>query len=330
MAEISVRQAIREAMREEMLRDEKVFLIGESIGPYGGCFKVTEGLWAEFGDEKIMDTPLSESAIVGCGVGAAMMGFKPIVELMFADFVTIGMDQLVNNAAKMKYLHDGDIDFSMVLRMPQGAGATMGPHHSQSVESWIMNIPGIKIVLPSNAYDAKGLLKSAVRDNNPIVFIEHKLLYNDKGEVPTGDYTVPLGKAKVVREGTDVTIIAYSYMVKIALQAAEMLAQEGINAEVVDVRTIRPLDIDTLADSVKKTEKAVIVHEAPVFGGAAGEIAAALQEKVFDYLDAPIGRIGAAETPVPYSQPLEHAYLPNAKTIAAKVREIVTPRWGGK
>ena len=326
MSEISVRQAIRDAMREELLRDDKVFLLGESLGPYGGCFKVTEGMWQEFGDDKIMDTPLSESVIVGCGVGAAMMGFKPIVELMFADFVTIGMDQLVNNAAKMKYLHDGDIDFSMVLRMPQGAGATMGPHHSQSVESWIMNIPGIKIVLPSNAYDAKGLLKSAVRDNNPIVFLEHKLLYNDKGEVPEGDYTVPIGKAKVVKEGKDITIIAYSYMVKIALQAADLLAKDGIDAEVVDVRTIRPLDVETLAESVKKTEKAVIVHEAPVFGGAGGEIAAALQDAVFDYLDAPIGRIGATETPVPYSQPLEHAHLPNAQKIADKVRQMITRR----
>ena len=326
MAEISVRQAIREAMREEMLSDDKVFLIGESIGPYGGCFKVTEGLWEEFGDERIMDTPLSESAIVGCGVGAAMMGLKPIVELMFADFVTIGMDQLVNNAAKMKYLHDGDIDFSMVLRMPQGAGATMGPHHSQSVESWIMNIPGIKIVVPSNAYDAKGLLKSAVRDNNPIVFLEHKLLYNEKGEVPEGDYTVPLGKANVVKEGKDITIIAYSYMIKIALQAADLLAKEGISAEVVDVRTIRPLDVETLAESVKKTEKAVIVHEAPVFGGAGGEIAALLQEAVFDYLDAPIGRVGATETPVPYSQPLEQAHLPNAQKIADKVKQMIARR----
>lgn len=326
MSEISVRQAIRDAMREELIRDDKVFLLGESLGPYGGCFKVTEGMWQEFGDEKIMDTPLSESVIVGCGIGAAMMGFKPIVELMFADFVTIGMDQLVNNAAKMKYLHDGDIDFSMVLRMPQGAGATMGPHHSQSVESWIMNIPGIKIVLPSNAYDAKGLLKSAVRDNNPIVFLEHKLLYNDKGEVPEGDYTVPIGKAKVVKEGKDITIIAYSYMVKIALQAADLLAKDGIDAEVVDVRTIRPLDVETLAESVKKTEKAVIVHEAPTFGGAGGEIAAALQDAVFDYLDAPIGRIGATETPVPYSQPLERAHLPNAEKIADKVRQMITRR----
>ena len=323
MAELSVRQALREAMREELLRDEKVFLIGESLGPYGGSFKITEGLLAEFGPEKIMDTPLSESAIVGAGVGAAMMGFRPIVELMFADFVTVGMGQLVHNAAKMIYLHDGTMGLPMVLRMPQGGGATMGPHHSQCVESWILNVPGLKIVLPSNAYDAKGLLKSAVRDDNPVVFIEHKLLYNEKGEVPESEYTVPIGKAKVVKEGKDISIISYSYMVKRALEAAEILAKDGIDAEVVDVRTLRPLDIETLAESVRKTEKAVIVHEAPVTGGAGGEIAAILQEAVFDYLDAPIARVGAIETPVPYSYPLEQAYLPNAQRIVDKVRQLV-------
>ncbi len=324
MTILSVRQAIREAMREELLRDDKVFLIGESLGPYGGSFKLTEGLLAEFGPERIMDTPLSESAIVGCSVGAAMMGFRPITELMFADFVTIGMDQLVNNAAKMIYLHDGTMPLPMVIRMPEGGGATMGPHHSQCVESWILNIPGLKIVLPSNAHDAKGLLKSAVRDDNPVVFIEHKLLYNEKGEVPEGEYTVPLGKAKVVREGKDISIISYSYMMKKSLEAAEILAKDGIDAEVVDVRTLRPLDVETLAESVRKTEKAVIVHEAPVTGGAGGEIAAVLQEAAFDYLDAPIGRVGAIETPVPYSYTLEQAYLPNTQKIVDKVKQMLT------
>lgn len=324
MTILSVRQAIREAMREELLRDDKVFLIGESLGPYGGSFKLTEGLLAEFGPEKIMDTPLSESAIVGCSVGAAMMGFRPIAELMFADFVTIGMDQLVNNAAKMIYLHDGALPLPLVLRMPEGGGATMGPHHSQCVESWILNIPGLKIVLPANAHDAKGLLKSAVRDDNPVVFIEHKLLYNEKGEVPEGEYTVPIGKAKVVREGKDISIISYSYMMKKALEAADILAEEGIDAEVIDVRTLRPLDVETLAASVRKTEKAVIVHEAPVTGGAGGEIAAVLQEAAFDYLDAPIGRVGALETPVPYSYTLEQAYLPNTQKIVDKVKQLVT------
>lgn len=323
MSVISVRQAIREAMREELRRDDKVFLIGESIGPYGGSFKVTEGLWQEFGEKRIKDTPLSESAIVGCGVGAAMMGFTPIVELMFADFITIGMDQVVNNAAKMRYLHDGDLELSMVIRMPEGGGATMGPHHSQCVESWILNVPGLKVVLPSNAHDAKGLLKSAVRDRNPVIFIEHKLLYNETGEVPDHDYTVPLGQAKVVRTGADISIISYSYMVKRSLEAAQLLAKDGIDAEVIDVRTLRPLDVDTLAESVKKTGKAVIVHEAPVIGGAGAEIAATLQAAVFDYLDAPIERIGAQETPVPYCYVLEQEYLPNQHKIAAKVKAML-------
>jgi pyruvate dehydrogenase E1 component beta subunit len=252
---------------------------------------------------------------MGCGVGAAMMGYKPIVELMFADFITVGGDQLINNAAKMRYMHDGDMELSLVLRMPEGGGATMGPQHSQCVESWLMNVPGLKIVTHSNAHDAKGLLKSAVRDPNPVVFLEHKLLYNDKGEVPEGDYTVPLGKAKVVKEGTDLSIISYSYMVKKSLAAADILAKHGIKAEVVDVRSLRPLDLETLAQSVQKTRKAIVVHEAPVFGGAGAEIAAALLKQSFDYLDAPIERVGALETPVPFSSVLEQAYLPSERRI---------------
>lgn len=315
MTVLSVREALRHALKEELGRDNKVFLLGESIAAYGGSFKITEGLLAEFGEERIRDTPLSESAIVGCGVGAAMMGYKPVIELMFADFIMVGGDQLINNAAKMRYMHDGDLELSLVLRMPQGGGATMGPHHSQCVESWMMNVPGLKIVTHSNAYDAKGLLKSAIRDPNPVVFLEHKLLYNDKGEVPEGDYTVPLGKAQVVKPGKDISIISYAYMVKKSLAAAAVLAKHGIDAEVVDVRSLRPLDVETLAESVRKTRKALIVHEAPVFGGAGAEIAAALHKEAFDYLDAPIERVGALETPVPYSSVLEQAYLPNEARI---------------
>jgi pyruvate dehydrogenase E1 component beta subunit len=313
------------AMREELKRDDKVFLIGEQQRD-GGAFKVTEGLFAEFGEERIVDTPLSESAIVGCGVGATMMGYKPIIELMFADFIVLGMDHLVNAAAKLHYMHDGAMEVCLVLRMPQGGGATMGPHHSQCVESWVLNIPGLKIVTPSNAHDAKGLFKSCVRDRNPIVFLEHKLLYNEKGEVPESDYTVPLGQAKVVRFGEDVTIISYSYMVKKSLAAAAMLAEQGINAEVVDVRTIRPLDIETLAESVKKTGKAVIVHEAPVLGGAGAEIAAQLHREAFDYLDAPIERVGALETPVPFASTLEQAYLPNERKIVEAVAGLLNQK----
>ncbi|MGA2992256.1 MAG: alpha-ketoacid dehydrogenase subunit beta, partial [Candidatus Korobacteraceae bacterium] len=270
MTVLSVREAIRLAIREELRRDSTVFVIGEDLE--GSSFKVTEGLLREFGEERIRSTPLSESAIMGCGVGAALIGYKPIIEIMFGDFMALVMDQLVNNAAKIRYTLDGEQDLSLVLRMPQGGGATMGPHHSQSVEAWALNVPGLKIVTCSNAYDAKGLLKSAVRDRNPVVFFEHKLLYNDKGEVPETDYTVPLGKARVVRPGDDVSIISYSYMVKKSIAAAEILAEQGIDAEVVDVRTIRPLDVETLAESVKKTGRAVIVHEAPVIGGAGAEI----------------------------------------------------------
>lgn len=326
MSVLSVREALRLALKEELRRDDKVFILGESVADYGGCFKITEGLLAEFGAERIRDTPLSESAIMGCGVGAAMMGYKPIIELMFADFITVGGDQLINNAAKMRYLHDGEIEFSLVLRMPQGGGTTLGPHHSQCVESWLMNIPGLKIVTPSNAHDAKGLLKSAVRDPNPVVFLEHKLLYNDKGEVPEGDYTVPLGKAQVVKPGKDLSIISYAYMVKKSLAAAAILAKNGIDAEVVDVRSLRPLDLETLAESVQKTRKAVIVHEAPVFGGAGAEIAAALQREVFDYLDAPIERVGALETPIPFSSVLEQAYLPNEARIVDAVAGMLNQK----
>ena len=328
MSVISVRQALRQALREELQRDDKVFLVGESIADYGGTFKITEGLLDEFGAERIRDTPLSESAIVGCGVGAAMLGYKPIVELMFADFVTIGADQLINNAAKIRYMHDGELGLPMVLRMPQGGGATLGPHHSQCVESWLMNIPGLKIVTPATAHDAKGLLKSAVRDPDPVVFLEHKLLYNDKGEVPDGEYTVPLGNAAVVKPGNDLSIITYSYMVKKSLQAAEILGQHGIDAEVVDVRSLRPLDIDTIVRSVRKTHNAVIVHEAPVFGGAGGEIAAQLYAEVFDCLDSPIARVGALETPVPFSSVLERAYLPDEPRIIDAVGVMLNRDFG--
>jgi pyruvate dehydrogenase E1 component beta subunit len=313
------------AMREELRRDDKVFLIGEQLGA-GSAFKVTEGLLAEFGEERIIDTPLSESAIVACGVGAAMMGYKPVVELMFADFIVLGMDHLVNGAAKLRYHHDGAMDVSLVLRMPVGGGTTMGAHHSQCVESWVLNVPGLKLVAPSNAHDAKGLLKSCIRDRNPVVFFEHKLLYNDKGEVPEGDYTVPLGKAKVVSPGQDVSIISYSYMIKKSLAAAAILAEQGIKAEVVDVRTIRPLDVETLAESVKKTGRALIVHEAPVIGGAGAEIAAQLHKEAFDYLDAPIERVGALETPVPFSSTLEQAYLPNERKIVEAVAGLLNQK----
>lgn len=324
MTVLSVREAICLAIKEEIIRDDKVFLMGEDLE--GSSFKVTEGLLAVFGEERIKNTPLSESAIVGCGVGAALFGYKPILEIMFADFIALAMDQLSNNAAKIRYTHDGAQNCSLVLRTPQGAGTTSGTHHSQSVEAWVMNVPGLKIVAPSNAYDAKGLLKSAVRDPDPVVFFEHKLLYREKGEVPETDYTVPIGKAKVVRHGGDVSIISYSFMMKRAMEAAETLAKQGIDAEVVDVRTLRPLDIDLLAESVKKTGRALIVHEAPVIGGAGAEIATELHKAAFDYLDAPIERLGGLETPVPYSSSLEQAWLPNERKIVDAVVGMLNPK----
>jgi len=324
MSIISVRNAIKDALAEEMRRDDKVFLQGESIGKYGGCFKVTEGLIDEFGPRRVKDTPLSESVIVGSGIGAALYGYRPVVEIMFADFMALAMDQMVNNAAKMRYMHDGKQDLPIVIRAPQGAGMTMGPHHSQSVEAWLMNIPGLKIVLPSNAYDAKGLLKSAIRDNDPVIFLENKLLYNEKGEVPDGeDYTVPIGKAKVVREGKDLTIISYSHMMKKVLKVAETMQKQGIEIEVVDLRTLRPLDVETITESVKKTGRALIVHEATVFGGAGAEIATTIQKEAFDYLDAPIERVGAVESPVPFSPVLEDAYLPNEEKIIKAVNNML-------
>ena len=324
MTILSVREALGQALREEFDRDEKVFLMGEDIGIYGGCFGISKGLRAEYGPERVIDTPLAESVIVGAGVGAALKGYRPVVEIMFADFLSLAMDQLVNNAAKMIYMHDGETTLPLVIRTPQGGGLTLGPHHSQCIESWLLNVPGLKIVLPSSPYNAKGLLKSAIRDNNPVVFLENKLLYNDKGEVPDGEYTVPIGKADIARPGKDITVLTYSTIVKKALTAADALAKEGIDVEVVDILTLKPLDVDTIIKSVKKTGKAIIAHEAPVFGGAGAEIAATIQQEAFDYLDKPIGRVGSLPIPVPFSPTLEQAYLLNEQIIMDAVRKTIT------
>ena len=324
MREITYAQAIREAMSEEMRRDPKVFLLGEDVGIYGGAFGVSAGMIQEFGEERVRDTPISEAAITGAAVGAAITGMRPIVEIMFSDFLTIAMDQLANQAAKVRYQFGGQAAVPMVLRAPGGSGTGAAAQHSQSVEAWVCNVPGLKVVIPSTPYDAKGLLKTAIRDDNPVVFLEQKLLYRTKGPVPEEEYTLPLGSAEVKRAGRDLSIISYGRMVPRSLEVAAALAKEGIEVEVVDIRSLRPLDTATLVASARKTGRVLVVHEAPQFGGFGGEIAAAVGDsEAFYYLDAPIRRLGAMETPVPYNRHLEAHVVPTAERITAAVRNLL-------
>jgi 2-oxoisovalerate dehydrogenase E1 component beta subunit len=312
-------EAIREGLWEEMERDANVFLIGEDIGAYGGAFKVTAGFFERFGARRVVDTPISEAAIVGAAIGAALMGLRPVAEMQFADFISCGFDQIVNFAAKCRYRWNASVP--MVVRAPSGGGVHGGPFHSQNPEMWFVRTPGLKVVAPATAYDAKGLIKSAIRDNDPVLFFEHKALYRRiKEDLPTEEYTVPIGQAKVVREGTDLTIVTYGAMVWVALEAAATLAEEGASVEVVDLRTLLPLDRETVCESVRKTSKALLLHEDTRTGGMAGELAATITENVFEYLDGPIVRVTAPDTPVPYSPPLEEAFLPNAEKVVAKAR----------
>ena len=323
MANISIREALSQAMAEEMERDPNVFLMGEEVAAYNGAYKVSQGLLAKFGPGRVWDTPITESAIVGCAVGAATAGLRPVAEIMFVDFIGVCLDQLYNQAAKMKYMFGGKAKIPMVLRAACGAGIGAAAQHSQCLEAWFMHVPGLKVVMPSTPADAKGLLISSIRDDNPVVFLEHKILYATTGEVPAGEYTVPLGKADVKREGSDVTVVATAAMVSKALGAAEKLAAEGISVEVVDPRTLLPLDEETILSSVRKTHRLVIVHEAVKFAGPGGEIAAMVAEKAFDYLDAPILRVAAPFSPVPFSPPLEQEYVPSEEKIIAAVRTVV-------
>ncbi len=312
-------EAIREGLWEEMERDPNVFLLGEDIGVYGGAFKVTSGFFEHFGEKRVVDTPISEAAIAGAAIGAGLMGLRPVAEMQFADFITCGFDQIVNFAAKCRYRWGAAVP--IVVRAPSGGGIHGGPFHSQNPEMWFVRTPGLKVVAPATAYDAKGLIKSAIRDNDPVIFFEHKGLYRKiKEDLPTEEYTVPIGKAKVVREGSDLTIVTYGAMVWVALEAADKLAEEGASVEVVDLRTLLPLDRETVCESAKKTSKVLLLHEDTRTGGMAGELAATISETVWEYLDAPIVRVTAPDTPVPYSPPLEEAFLPNCDKVVEKAR----------
>ena len=320
MRKISYRDAVREAMVEEMRRDDKVFLMGEDIGVYDGAFGVSKGMIAEFGPERVRETPISEQAFVGAGVGAAITGMRPIVELMFSDFMTVCYDQIINQAAKMHFMFAGKVNVPMVIRTAAGGGTGAAAQHSQSLEQMYLHVPGLKVVVPSTPYDAKGLLKQAIRDNNPVIFLEQKKLYNVKGMVPDEDYTIPFGVADVKREGTDVSIFTYGRMVQMSLDVAEKLAEEGINVEVVDPRTLIPLDKELIFESVKKTGKLMLVNDAYKTGGFIGEIAAMVTEsEAFDYLDHPIVRLASEDVPVPYARVLEQAVLPDVEKIKAAI-----------
>ena len=325
MRELTYAQAIREAMTLEMRRDENVFLMGEDVGLYGGAFGVSVGMYDEFGPQRVKDTPISEAAIAGAAAGAAVTGMRPIAEIMFSDFITISMDQLINQAAKMRYMFGGAAKVPMVLRAPAGSGTGAAAQHSQSPEAWFCNAPGLKVVIPSTPADAKGLLMAAIRDDNPVLFLEQKLLYRTKGDVPEGDYVVPLGKAAVHREGTDVTIITYGRMLPMCMDAAAQLEKEhGISVEVVDPRTLVPLDKETIIASAKKTGRVLIVHEACQTGGFGGELAAVIADsEAFYYLDAPIKRYGGLDVPIPYCPELEKNVVPTKDNVIKKVIELV-------
>ncbi len=322
--EIRYYEALNQALFEELQRDERVFLFGEDVGLVGGTFRVTEGLMAEFGSRRVRDTPIAEATIVGIAVGAAMDGMRPIAEMMTMNFAILAMDQIINHIAKMRYMFGGQVALPLVIRAPGGGGTQKAAQHSHCIESWFMNAPGIRVVIPSTPYDAKGLLKTAIRSDDPVLFIEHEMLYSSMGPVPEGEYLIPLGEADVKRPGSDVTIVAWSKMVLEALQAAETLAGEGIEAEVLDPRTLDPLDWDAIMTSVARTRRCVVAEEGWRNLGVGAEIAARLQEQLFHELDAPVQRVGAANVPLPYSKELEQAALPHAEDIVRAVLKITT------
>jgi pyruvate dehydrogenase E1 component beta subunit len=323
MAIVTMREALNQAIREEMRRDENVFLMGEEVAAYQGAYKVTKGLLEELGPKRVIDTPITELGFAGLGVGAAMVGLRPIVEFMTFNFSILATDQIINSAAKMLYMSGGQFNIPIVFRGPGGSAFQVSSQHSQALESWFAYFPGLKVVMPSTPADAKGLLKSSIRDNDPVIFIEQERMYGIKGEVSDDpEFTIPLGVADVKREGTDATIVARSLMVPAALKAAEALEKEGISCEVIDPRTIRPLDINTIVESVKKTNRVVIAEESHPFCGVAAEIASEIMERAFDYLDAPVKRVSGVDVPMPYAKNLEDAAIPKVEQLVAAVKEV--------
>ena len=323
MAVITIREALNQALREEMQRDESIFLMGEEVAAYQGAYKVTKGLLDKFGDKRVIDTPITELGFAGLGVGAAMVGLRPVIEFMTFNFSILATDQIVNSAAKMLYMSGGQYNIPIVFRGPGGSAYQVSSQHSQAIESWFAYFPGLKVVMPSTAADAKGLLKSSIRDDDPVVFIEQERMYGMKGEVPDDpDFVIPLGVGEIKREGKDATIVARSLTVPIALKAAEALEKEGVSCEVIDPRTIRPLDIDLIVNSVKKTNRLVIVEESHPFCGVAAEISTEVNERAFDYLDAPVKRVSGADAPMPYAKNLEDLAIPTPEKVIAAVREV--------
>jgi len=324
MAIITFKQAVSDALREEMHRDEKVFMMGEDMGIYGGCFGVTNGFLEEFGEERLMDTPIVESGFTSMAVGAAMAGYRPVIEYMFSDFVTVAMDALVNQAAKQRFMLGGQVKIPMVVRTPAGSGSGAAAQHSQSLETWFCHVPGLKVIMPSTPYDAKGLLKAAIRDDNPVMFFEHKTGYSVKGEVPEEEYILPIGKADIKRQGADLTIISYSYTLQKALKAAQMLEDDGIDAEVLDLRTLSPLDTEAIIASVKKTGRVLITHEGVQNYGVGAEVAGIIADsEAFFCLDRPVRRFGGEFIPIPYSPELEAQVVPQVETIYEKAKEML-------
>jgi len=323
MKTLQFREALREAMNEEMRRDENVFLMGEEVAQYNGAYKVSQGMLDEFGEGRVIDTPIAELGFAGIGVGAAMNGLRPIIEFMTFNFSLVAIDQVINSAAKMLSMSGGQYGAPMVFRGPTGSAGQLGAQHSQAFENWFANTPGLKVVVPSNPADAKGLLKSAIRDDDPVIFMESEQMYGDKGEVPEDEYTIPIGKAKVVREGDAVTIVSFGKIMKVAIEAADELAKEGIHADLIDLRTVRPIDYDTVIESVKKTNRLVILEEAWPLANISTEITYMVQRRAFDFLDAPIRRINTQDTPLSYAPTMVEAWLPNANQLIQAVKDVM-------
>ncbi len=323
MRTIQFREAVAEAMSEEMRRDDSIYLMGEEVAEYNGAYKASKGMLDEFGPERVIDTPISELGFAGIGIGSAMNGNRPIIEFMTFNFSLVGIDQIINNAAKMRQMSGGQFNIPIVFRGPTGSAGQLGATHSQAFESWYANTPGLKVIVPSNPYDAKGLLKAAIRDDDPVIFMESEQMYGDKGEVPEEEYVLEIGKADIKREGNDVTIVSFGKIIKEAFAAAEKLEEEGISCEIIDLRTVRPMDHDTIVESVKKTNRLVILEEAWPFGNVATEITYQVQSKAFDFLDAPIVKLNTADTPAPYSPVLLKEWLPNSEDVVKAVKKVM-------